>query len=53
MFHFLIRLNQYSVVQVSNIDLDFVTAFRLKCKSASSADLNPIEHIWSTNTQKI
>ena len=49
MFHILIGLNQYFIMQVFNIDIDLITAFRCKCKSASSADLNPIEHFWSTN----
>ena len=45
MFHILIILSQYSVVQVFNIDLDLITSFGRKCKSASSAELNPIEQI--------
>ena len=49
MFHILIGLNQYFIMQVFNKDLDLITVFRCKCKSVSSADLNPIDHFWSTN----
>ena len=50
MFHILIGLNQYFIMQVFNIDLYLITIFRCKCKSSSSADLNQIEQFWSTNT---